>query len=93
MHGGREVDPEPNRVSRFPLALTHEELVGGCRAAPINAGSRVVHIEVAELPEGFAGAGTAAAMGAVDHGMGDTLRLDEERRHTRRKPMGLGFLA
>ncbi len=47
---------------------------------------------MAELPKRLAGAGTAAAMGAVRHGMGDALRLDEKRGHTRRKPMGFGFL-
>src|SRR4051812_20616452 len=47
---------------------------------------------MAELPEGFAGAGAAAAMRAVGHGVGDALRLDEEGRHARGQPMGLGFL-
>jgi hypothetical protein len=47
---------------------------------------------VAELPKGLARPGAAAAVGAVSHGVSDTLRLDEERGHARRKPVGLGFL-
>ncbi len=47
---------------------------------------------MAELPEGLAGSGAAAAVGAVGDGMGHALRLDEERRHARRQAMGLGFL-
>jgi len=31
-------------------------------------------------------------MNAMGNGMGDTLRLDQERRHPRRKLMGFGFL-
>jgi hypothetical protein len=46
-----------------------------------------------KLPEGFAGTGAAAAMGAVSHGVGHALRLDEQRRHAGRQAMGLGFLA
>jgi hypothetical protein len=48
---------------------------------------------MAELPESLAWTGAAPAVGAVRNSMGDALRLDQERRHARRQPMGLGFLA
>jgi hypothetical protein len=38
---------------------------------------------MAELPEGLAGTGAAAAMCAMRHGVGDALRLDEKRRNAR----------
>jgi hypothetical protein len=47
---------------------------------------------VAELPEGFAGASAAAAMGAMSHSVSNAQCLDEERRHARGQAVGLGFL-
>ena len=73
-------------MGRLPFALAHEEMVGARRAPPVDAGKGVVLVEMAELPEGLAGSGAAAAMNAVGDGMGDALRLDQERRHARRKP-------
>jgi hypothetical protein len=32
-------------------------------------------------------------MGAVGHGVGNALGLDEERRHARRQGMGFGLLS
>ena len=45
-----------------------------------------------ELPEGLARARAPAAMAAVGHGMGDALRLDQERGHARGKRVSLGLL-
>src|SRR4029453_9876449 len=76
----------------LPFALAHEEMVRACRAPPIDARRRIVLVIVAELPEGFAGAGATAAMGAVGHGVGNAQRLDEQRRHARGQAVGLSFL-
>jgi hypothetical protein len=45
-----------------------------------------------ELPEGLARPRTPAAVAAMGHGMGDALRLDQERRHARGKRVSLGLL-
>ena len=92
-HRRREVGPQPDGMGGLPFALAHEQMVGACRAAPIDAGARVVLIEMAELPEGFAGTRAPPAVRAVGDSVGHALRLDEERRHAGRQPMGLGFLA
>ena len=83
-HRRRQIDPEPDRMRRLPFALAHVEIIGTGRAAPVDEGDRVVLIVVPELPEGLAGSGAAAAMRAVGDGLGDALRLDQERRHARR---------
>jgi hypothetical protein len=46
-----------------------------------------------ELPERLTGTRAAPAMRPMGDGVGNALRLDEERGHARRQPMGLGFLA
>ena len=70
-------------MGRLPFALAHEEMIGASRAPPIDAGARVVVVEMAELPEGLARSGAPAAVAAMGDGMGDPLRLDEQRRHAR----------
>ena len=80
-------------MGRFPFALAHEQMVGACRAAPIDARARIVLIEMTELPERFARTRAAPAMSPMGDGVGDALRFDEQRRHARRQPMRLGFLA
>ncbi len=92
-HRRREIDPQPHRMGGLPFALAHEQMVGACRAAPIDASPRVVLIEMTELPERLTGTRAAPAMRPMGDGVSDALRLDEERRHARRQPMGLGFLA
>src|SRR5512136_411608 len=76
----------------FPFALAHEEVVRARRAPPVDAGLRIVVVEMPKLPKGLARSGAPAPMGAMGHGVGDPLRLDQQRRHARSQTMGLGLL-
>ncbi len=92
------IDGERSTQSQTVCAASHSrsrtkrwsELAERRQSMPV---TRVVLIVMPELPEGLAGTGAAAAMRAVGDGVGDALRLDQERRHARRQAMGFGFLA
>ena len=77
-HRGRQVRPEPDGMRRFPFALADIEMIGTCRAPPIDGGGAVALRVMAKLPEGFAGAGAAPAMNAVRDGLRNAAGLDEE---------------
>ena len=77
-HGGRDVGPQPEGMRRLPFALAHIEMVGAGRAAPVDDGGRVARLELAELPEGLARAGAAAAVDAVGHRIGDVQRVEDQ---------------
>ncbi len=78
-HRRRLIRPQPSRVRRLPFALAHEQAVGGGRAAPVDQLPRVALLELAELPEGLAGSGAAAAVDAEHDGHGDAARFEHER--------------
>ena len=94
----KRIDAERSTHSQTVCAASHSrsrtkrlsELAERRQSMPVTG---VVLIVMAKLPEGLARTGAPAAMGAVGDGVGDPLRLDEERGHARRQPMGLGFLA
>lgn len=46
---------------------------------------------MSKLPKGFAWTWATSSVRAVRYRVGDTTRLDEQRRHARRKPVGFGF--
>ncbi|OJU21403.1 MAG: hypothetical protein BGN89_14860 [Alphaproteobacteria bacterium 64-6] len=62
----------------LPLALAHVQLIGACRAAPVDEGRSVGAFELAELPEGFARSRAAATVDAVRNGARDAARLGDE---------------
>src|SRR6185295_6927808 len=93
-HGGRAVDPDPDRVRGLPFALAHIEMVVTRRAAPIDPAGRLARHEAAILPEILAWAGAAAAMQAMDGGRSDAAGLQDQPRHgsgerlaVRRRPL------
>ena len=78
-HRRRYVRPEPEGVRRLPFALAHVEMVGTRRAPPVDDGGRVARlVELAELPEGLAGARPTAAVDAVRHRIGDAQGLEQQ---------------
>ena len=81
----RAVEPDPDRVRGFPLALAHEGAVLARRAAPIDARRRLAGHEGAELPEGLARPGPPAPVHAVQQAVGDLPRGDDEAGQPRGK--------
>lgn len=62
----------------FPLAFAHVEPLVAGGAAPVDAVGGFAGGEGAELPEGFARAGAAAPVHAVQDGGGDFLGRDDD---------------
>ena len=78
IHRGREVGPEPHHMGRLPFLLADVEMLVAGRAPPVDRGRGLARREGAELPEGLAAAGDAAAMPAGNDGRRDAAGLDQK---------------
>ena len=88
VHGRRGVAPDPCRLGRLPLHLTGEDVVRLGRLPPVDDLRRISDLVVAVLPEGLALADPAPAVHALDHGRGNPLGGDQQRRQGRRQLLG-----
>ena len=80
-HRGGEVRRKPQRMGRLPFLLADIEMLVARGAAPVDRGGGLAGREGAELPEGLARPGAAAAMPAGEDGRGDAACFDKQRRH------------
>ena len=86
---GAGIAPEPDALGRGPFGLAHEEAVGFCRLAPVDARGGLARLVLTELPEGVAGADPPAAMHALLDGGRDPKGGDQQGRQARRQVLGL----
>src|SRR5271165_456268 len=85
MHGGRQVDPNPNRVRGLPLALAHEEMARPRRTPPIDQRRGIACFKTSILPKCFARAWPPPPMRALSYRRRDPLGFDKQGRKLRRQ--------
>jgi hypothetical protein len=87
-HGRGAIDPEENRMRRFPFALANIETFVLRRAAPINPARSLARDEGAKLPKSLALAGAPSSMDTMQDARGNLSRRGNEAgqslRHLKR---------